>query len=536
MIIMSMLKTLLVLRISTFTNLLIYYAQRMPLIGRLIPDSLYARLDLKNGFAAAVFLLQILYGFAIRFAYFGLMLYVPVMFMAKDMEPDVRLNAFYHVLFMLSFVISAVSSATILEPKREKYVAVKLMRLSPAHYMKAVLLYKYAAFLIYSLPAMFVFVSLLGGSALEALLVTVSLTLWRAGSEYLHAKVYDKIGVILIKHMLIAWTTIGVGVIAAYAPLFLDMPPFAGELVRSLWVCLVFAILGIVLIIGLAAYRGYAEVVNAATRRDDPLLDLGKMVVETQKTSVQVKESDYTEAAVLGSKVAGKRGYAYLNAIFMARHGSQIRKPVLKRVAVFVAIGVAVLLFSLTGKERLEALPWNFDTIVSALVLVMYFLTVGEKVCRSLFYNCDIHLLRYSFYRKAAPKHFSIRLLTIIWLNALVAAAVAFALTLISLARGGEGSLELTMLWAGLVALSVFFSVHHLFLYYIFQPYSTELNVKNPAYHIINISVSVAGGLSLALKPTVITFACVWSGLALVYALVAILAVRKYSTRTFRVK
>jgi hypothetical protein len=299
---------------------------------------------------------------------------------------------------------------------------------------------------------------------------------------------------------------------------------------------LVFAILGIVLIIGLAAYRGYAEVVNAATKRDDPLLDLGKMVVETQKTSVQVKESDYTEAAVLGSKVAGKRGYAYLNAIFMARHGSQIRKPVLKRVAVFVAIGVAVLLFSLTGKERLEALPWNFDTIVSALVLVMYFLTVGEKVCRSLFYNCDIHLLRYSFYRKAAPKHFSIRLLTIIWLNALVAAAVAFALTLISLARGGEGSLELTMLWAGLVALSVFFSVHHLFLYYIFQPYSTELNVKNPAYHIINISVSVAGGLSLALKPTVITFACVWSGLALVYALVAILAVRKYSTRTFRVK
>ncbi|MHA7966904.1 hypothetical protein ACX93W_22580 [Paenibacillus sp. CAU 1782] len=533
---MSTIKMLLVLRISTLTNLFIYYAQRMPLIGRYIADSLYARLDLKNGIAAAAFLLNVLYGFALRFAYVGLMLYAPVALFAENMDSVGRLNAFYHLLFMLSFVVSAVSSATILEPKREKFVAVKLMRMSPAHYMKAVLLYKYATFLIYLLPAMLLFVFLLDGSALEAIVVSLSLTLWRAGTEYLHAKLYDKTGMILIKHVLIAWATIVVGLIAGYVPFFIDMPPLAGELIRSTVVSLVFAVLGLALSAGLVTYRGYAGVVDAATKRDDPLLNLGKMMVDAQKNSVQTKVSDYEEAGSLGGKLAGKRGYSYLNDIFMARHANQIRKPVIKRIAIIGAVGVIAILFSLTGKERLQALPFSLEAIVPALVLAMYFLSVGEKLCRSFFYNCDINLLRYSFYRKSAPQHFLIRLQKIVWMNVLVAAAVGFTLTVISLIRGGEWNLDLTMLWVSLMALSVFFSVHHLFLYYIFQPYSTELNVKNPGYHVINLSMSVVCGLSLALKPTVVAFALVWSGLALLYVVIALIAVRKYSVRTFRVK
>ena len=102
----------------------------------------------------------------------------------------------------------------------------------------------------------------------------------------------------------------------------------------SLPVCIVITAGGLFAAIKLARYSGYRGVVDAASKRDDPLLDLGRMMTDAQKKSVKSKDSDYTVNLNQKGKLKTKEGYAYLNALFFLRHRSLISSPVNKRLAI----------------------------------------------------------------------------------------------------------------------------------------------------------------------------------------------------------
>jgi hypothetical protein len=531
------LNTLIAIRTSTAANLFIYYIQKLPVIGKHVPENIYANADLKKVISIIVFLINLLWGFVNRLAYVGLLIYLPVVGIGSNLSAENQFKYFVHIYFLLSFVVAGVSSATILEPKREKYVAVKLMRQSPTRYMKASLGYRYVMFMVFLMPAMVLFTSLMGASIIEAILLVASVTLWRILTEYLHLKLFDLTGMVLIKNNVIVWTVIGLGYAAAYLPLQFDLVPVTSSLLLSLPVCLILVVGGIFAAVRLNGYSNYRGTVDAATKRDDPLLDLGRMMSEAQKTSVKSKESDYTLSGKHQEKVGKKEGYGYLNVLFFSRHRSLINDPVYKRMAItgaFGAVGVAVVMML---SQRDEFLIPDLGIVLPFLVMTMYFLSVGEKVCRAMFYNCDLSLLRYSFYRTAAFEHFRIRLIKITVMNLWIATTLATALTAITLAASGEGlSKELLMMWVCVLSLSVFFSIHHLFMYYIFQPYATELNVKNPLYYIINMIVSFASGISIIVRAPADIFTAIVVTVTVVYLLISLILVRKYGSQTFRVK
>lgn len=143
---MRTLSTLLAIRTSITANLFIYYIQKLPLIGKLVRDSFYANLELKKVVSVIALLFTLLWGFLLRFMYLGILVYLPVIGLGEGLSEENQLRQFIHIFAIISFVVAGVSSATVLEPKREKYVAVKLMRLSPATYMQASLGYRYATF------------------------------------------------------------------------------------------------------------------------------------------------------------------------------------------------------------------------------------------------------------------------------------------------------------------------------------------------------------------------------------------------------
>ena len=195
------------------------------------------------------------------------------------------------------------------------------------------------------------------------------------------------------------------------------------------------------------------------------------------------------------------------------------------------------MILTILFREQLQDMKWSLEMIFPFLVLIMYFMSVGEKICKVMFYNCDLSLMRYSFYRSAAYGHFLIRLGRVMRLNMVIAAALGVSLTAINAAAGGEWlSRELLMLWVCLISLSAFFTVHHLFMYYIFQPYSTELNMKNPLYFIVNMVVSSSCGISIILRVPAVPFTVTIFTVTLIYLAVALVLVQKYGQRTFRVK
>src|SRR5690606_7964343 len=187
---LTTLKTLLIIRTSTLTNGFIYYIQKLPLIGKQVSDRAYGNISLKTAVSVIALILSILWGFFLRFAYVGLVIYLPVIALGTSLSTADQAQHFVHIFVLLSFIVAGVSSATILEPKREKYVATKLMRLPSRDYMLSTLTYRYATFLIYLLPAMIVFGSLLEISILHTVLLAVSVTLWRIVTEVLHLELY----------------------------------------------------------------------------------------------------------------------------------------------------------------------------------------------------------------------------------------------------------------------------------------------------------------------------------------------------------
>lgn len=529
--------TLLSIRTSITVNLLIYYIQKLPFLGKLIPESAYASPKLKKTVSVLAILLTQLWGFMTRFAYVGLLVFVPVISSGGGLTEEQTLRQFVHILAMISIVVAGVSSVTVLEPKREKYVAVKLMRLSPARYMKASLGYRYMTFFIYLLPSLLLLGTRAGASFTEALVLAALITLWRILAEYAHLKLFQKTGLVLIKHNAIVWSVIALGYAAAYVPLLLHWTPATQPVLLSWPSVLAIAAGGLWAAVRLARYSGYREAVDAATKRDDPLLNLGKMMSEAEKKSVRVKDSDYKVENGQQSRLESKKGYAYLNALFFVRHRSLIRGPVNKRLALIGAAGVAGVILMLLFREEVQRLGWGLERVFPVLALVMYFMAVGEKICKTMFYHCDLSLLRYSYYRNAAYEHFRIRFGKMLGLNLIIAGALGISLTAIAACAGGEWlNSELLLLWACVIALSVFFTVHHVCMYYLFQPYSTELNVKNPLYYLVNMAVSAACGLSLMLRVPSARLTAVILGVTGLYLLITFVMVRRYGPRTFRVR
>ncbi|GIQ70814.1 hypothetical protein DUZ99_16735 [Xylanibacillus composti] len=535
---LKVLSTLLAIRTSSAINLFFYYVQKLPLIGKAIKDSVYARTDLKRSVAVLVFAVLLLWSLVSKLLYLYFLVYLPVMAMKELSYAHEPLTLFVHIFAIISFLVAGVSSANVLEPKREKYAAVKLMRMSPMHYMRAYLSYRYVVFLVSYVPALLVFVLLLQGTALQAVLLAVSVTAWRVLCEYFHLKLFEKTGIVLVKQVAVVWLVIIAGYIVAYLPLFLAKAPTIGPALMHGTVTLVIAALGAWAGVQLARYRHFREAVDAATKRDDPYLNVSSMVADAQKTSVAAKESDYSEETLRREAFKGKEGYAYLNAIFFARHRSVVSRPVYKRLAIMAAAGIiSTIAMLVMGRMQLEFLQLELKLFFPFLPVALSVLTVGGTTCRAMFYNCDISLARYSFYRSAAYEHFLIRLRKMIGQNLLIAAVLGGVLTLATFSADGSIlQVDTVLLWLSIAALAVFFTIHHLFLYYMFQPNSTDLNVKNPLYFIVTMVVSGACGFALFFPVPPAAFTSVVLSITCVYFLLALVIVRKYAHHTFRVK
>lgn len=535
---LNTLRMILNLRVSSLTNMLIYYLQRLPWLGRRISNRIYGNLRIKRIAAVFAFCLSLLWGFLAHSLYVGLVIFFPVRAAGGHLSTPEQLALFWHIFFLLSFIIAGVANIKMLEPKRDKYIAVKLMRLPATRYMQATLGYRYAAFLVFLLPALLFFSARLGASPLTGVIVAIATTLWRLVCELLHLWIFRQTGTILIKHNLIVWLVILGGLAAAYAPLQLGWIPATGMLLINGPVMFLIAALGLTAGIRLFRFTRYEDAVEAATKRDDPLLDLGKVMADAQKSTVQTKESDYTAETLSSKAFEGKKGFSYLNAIFFVRHRSLIYEPVKKRLAVLGGLGAAALLAVFVFRQQAASVAAGLGHLLPILLIVQYFLSVGERICKALFYHCDLKLLRHSFYRQAAAEHFRLRLARILGLNLLIAGILGLILTIVASVAGDFSVIRssLILMWICVLSLSVFFSVHHLFSYYIFQPYTTELNAKNPFFLIFNWAISMVSVITIQMRPDPLYFTIAVLALSVLYLGCAFALVPKYAPRTFRVK
>ena len=158
---------------------------------------------------------------------------------------------------------------------------------------------------------------------------------------------------------------------------------------------------------------------------------------------------------------------------------------------------------------------------------------------QAMFYNCDKDMLHYSFYRRPDTilKNFRVRLMYVSLYDAVIAGALCPCAVIFRLLCGVSiFTADMLLFCLAILLLSVLFTAHHLCLYYIFQPYSESLQIKNPFFSVINIIMYALCFLCLEIKVTGSLFTLGVLGFTVIYIAAALVLVYFRSPKAFRVK
>ena len=83
--------------------------------------------------------------------------------------------------------------------------------------------------------------------------------------------------------------------------------------------------------------------------------------------------------------------------------------------------------------------------------------------------------------------------------------------------------------------LSIFFSVHYLVVYYLLQPYDSNMQIKKASYSVVNLVVYfVCYTISDLVIPSV-TFSLIGLLFSIIYIVVGLKLVEKYAPVTFKI-
>lgn len=522
------------MKAALWVNAFCFYFKRLWLVGKWMPDSIYAQYGLKKVLSVVAVILRQVVDFCGKPLYLLCFVGFPLLLLSGSPQASGarNLNAMAQMLFFLSCVIGALGDSQIFTVTRDKVACIKYLHMDARSYLRGFLVFKYVPFFLYYLLWLLFSARLAGGTLLQGVFLWLMLLSFRMLGEAVQLLIFDRTGRVISRNMLYSWALIAIGLTGAYLPAIAGWSWRLGALLLHPACVAVYTALGAVSLWYIAAgYRGYGEKFHRS-------IDLNYLLSSLLKSSsgassalkeIEIKETDAVVSDADKEKFKGLKGYSYINALFFARHRRQLVKPVLYRLLGAAGLFAGSVVFWVVNREAAVDLSGNLTALLPFFVYIMYFMTVADKASRAMFYNCDKDMLRYAYYRRPQTilRNFQIRLVRVSLYDLAVAGAVCLAAVGFRLlCGGGVFTADLLLFCAAILLLSVLFTAHHLCLYYVFQPYSESLQVKNPFYSVINVGMYAlcflclqidVGGFAFTMTVLAFTVLYIAGALALVY-------------------
>ena len=296
---------------------------------------------------------------------------------------------------------------------------------------------------------------------------------------------------------------------------------------------------------------------------------------EVKATSQYDNTKSFKKIKAKGTVKGDKKGFDYLNALFVKRHWTMLcMKPIVFTIVIaailILLIGEFVygyftrfgsgncwnmvftnLINIVTFRGYDDALlplgtesAFQFFSYVaqSHLLGMMIPLSIADnsfKTTQAMFINCDNSLMTFSFFkqREKIIKLFDIRLKQLLKLNIGPVIACGLSANLMLFATGGQsypGEYLVTFLVAFL--LSVMTSVTWLSLYYLFQPFTTSVIAKGGAYRVTSIIIYSVAAIIVWVPLVSYILAPVLLVVTAVYIFVMRKLVYKHAPKSWRIK
>ncbi len=169
----------------------------------------------------------------------------------------------------------------------------------------------------------------------------------------------------------------------------------------------------------------------------------------------------------------------------------------------------------------------------------MYILNRGTTVTQAMFMNCDHSMLTYRIYRtpKVILGVFKERLKTLISLNLIPALLIGGGLTLLLYLSGGVTEpLNYVIIFVSILAMSIFFSVHYLVMYYLLQPYNVNTEMKSSTYSLVQGLTYFVCYFFIGEKLPTFYFGLATIIFSILYCIIALILVYNKAPKTFKLR
>ncbi len=526
----KVIKQLFLLNNTYQSNSLLYYLQKLPLVGKYVPSSVYSIGWLKV--LAGVISVLI----AIVMMFFTKSLYaIIVTFISGLIYPALNVKADTSEMFLLIFISLSIvggwSNTKILVPKKEEYYAIVFMRMSAKSVAISAFLKQLLMLAVGFLPAFILIPNFDAFDGITRIAVYVIMVMSKVVgaavklrvlsrqpyANFLKISRWELIGCVVLLLLCVPFVMFG------WVPNKTQLMVLAG----------VFLITGVIAMIYIVKFPMYNSVYKQILSQWDS--GAGKANFNIKNTK------EYSEKYITaGGDIDGsKTGYAFLAECFNKRH----RKLLMNTTRIYIigsfAIAVLAIALCVLVPEMREMINSMVLGAIPLFTFYMYFMNCGERVVKIYFMNCDNEMLTYRAYRQpnAILKMFTLRLKSIVLMDWLQSIPIAIALPLVLYISGGtDRPYEYVVLFASIMALSTFFSVHNLVIYYALQPFNKEVQMKNPIYVFIKSGTYLIcyGGVIIGVNPIGLGIGVVIFAVA--YIAVAIPIAYKVAPKTFRLK
>lgn len=505
-------------------NSILYALRQIPLIKKLLPEMLYQ----VRGFKIFANVLSVLW--EVTSVFLGKLLYFLTMVCGFGAlyQKGPSDQVFLHILLLLT-VIGAFVNTSLFNPTMDKYYAVLLMRMNAREYTVINYAYAIGKVIIGFLP----FTLWFGLSKELPAGICVLLPFSVAGLKLAYAAFslwdYGRKGVVFNENKLGKYLWICAALLLAGA---YGLPALGFVLPGAVsgFLLLAFIPAGAAGIWKIMTFRHYREVSQELLAQMRNQMDSVAQI--TKKTSEKAISSDT-------SITSRKKGFEYLNELFIKRHQKILWKATRKVAFVCLCLIAAVLLGFYLAPEIKGEVNGLVLTYLPYFAFILYAVNRGSGFTRALFMNCDHSLLTYSFYKQPrfVLKLFRIRLREIIKINAVPAVIIGAGLSVILYVSGGtDNPLNYAALLIAVPCMSMFFSIHYLTVYYLLQPYNAGTEMKSGMYQVIMSVTYLACFCMMKLRMPTLLFGAMTVAFCALYSVVACILVYRLAPKTFRLR
>lgn len=510
-------------------NMWIYYIKKLPLLGKHIPETLYKSTNAKTILANIIRVLIFIFGFIKKYLYMFLMVVLPAFCISKVTDINIS-DIKFHIFFFLSFIMGPFMNNKFTSDITKDFYMINLMRINAKKYYLSKMIFSYIEYFIY-----FVFpMMLLGCTFLQALVITLEFVAFRIIVQGFLLLVSSTKKKPIFTNGLYSILLILIPSIMAYGFHFFGITFKIKELLLYIPSIIVILVLAISSLYYLFKSNKYYLLSKIIISREDTN-NINMLTSEATFNDVKLDEKKINSKNLKKDKYKDKIGMEYLNLKFLERHKKVLINPVKLRVYIIAILSLLAIIVTIFFSEFNNKISEFILSSSGILVFVLYCISIGEKTTRAFFFNCDNSLLRYKFYKepKVILSNFKSRLKITLMLNSIPAVTLAIGMLLTLIFSRGD-IIRFIPIFISIITLAGFFSIHYLFLYYIIQPYTSQLTIKSPVYKIASFIVYIVSYQCLQVRTKSILFTISIIIITIAYILIAITAIYKYAPKRFK--